>query len=398
MIDGQVKQEQTDWFKERKHFVGQRLQELLDSLVQQKHVKHAVMAVESGDKQFCWAGTVGYANPNGREMLSSTPFFIAGIDKLFITSVILRLYEWGLLDLNESISVCLPQALLGGLHRMGKVDYTDAITVRHLLNHTSGLADYLDDSPKGGRSLLQQFAEEGFMVRDIKEAVQIVREQLTPHFRPQSLRAKRQKVCYSNTNILLLIAIIEHVTGKPFHQVFKEMLFQPLNLKHTFFYDYIQPLEPSFEPATFWFGSKTLKPSSLLRSFRSICSTAEDTITILRAILSGKTFDVPATAALMQERWNRFSFLRRTTRLSAPGWPIEYGLGMMRFRLPLFFGHFYQMTEVVGHSGLTGSWLFYCPRLDCYFSGTVNQVTAGAIPYRVIPKLVKILNTSLSFN
>ena len=69
--------------------------------------------------------------------------------------------------------------------------------------------------------------------------------------------------------------------------------------------------------------------------------------------------------------------------------PIEYGLGIMRFRLPRLFTGMRRMPAVIGHTGSTGAWLFYCEELDLLLAGTVDQATAGAIPYRVVPKLLR---------
>jgi D-alanyl-D-alanine carboxypeptidase len=61
---------------------------------------------------------------------------------------------------------------------------------------------------------------------------------------------------------------------------------------------------------------------------------------------------------------------------------------MMRFQIPRFMTPFSPLPPVIGHSGAVGSWLFYCPSLDMFFTGTVSQVTAAAAPFRVIPKLL----------
>lgn len=77
--------------------------------------------------------------------------------------------------------------------------------------------------------------------------------------------------------------------------------------------------------------------------------------------------------------------------LRAPGWPIEYGLAIKRFRLPRVFNAFQRMPAVVGHTGSTRTWLFHCPERDLYLAGAVNEVTAGAVPYRVVPRALRLL-------
>jgi D-alanyl-D-alanine carboxypeptidase len=366
----------------------ERLQELLNGLVSRKDVRHAVVAVERGDGSFRWIGAAGEANPDGTPMRPETPFFIASVDKLCIATVTLQLQEVGLVGLDQPLSTYLPHALIGGLHRLGGVDYTDRLTVRHLLGHTSGLPDYIEDFPKGGQSLVERITE-GDFAWSPEEALGMVRERLTPHFPPQPGDARRQKVRYSDTNYLLLRVLIEAVTGQPLHAVFEARLFRPLEFQRTWVFGYSAPASPTLPPATLWLGPKPLEMPLALRSLWSVYSTADEMLRFLRALTAGELFADPATLALMQRRWNRFGLPLDRAALRGPGWPIEYGLGMMRFRLPRVFTPFAPVPAVIGHSGSTGSWLFHCPERDLFLTGTVDQVTAGAVPYRFVPKLLR---------
>ena len=188
--------------------MDKRLQYLLQRLMAQPGVQHAIMAVESADRSVRWVGCAGDANPDGTPMRADTPFFIASVTKLYIATAIMKLHERGRLGLDESISAYLSPTLIGGLHRLGGEEHTDTITVRHLLGHTSGLPDYIEERPKGGRALVERLVSEGDMACGIDEVVRIVR-QLTPHFPPQPKNARRKKARYSDTNYRLLIAIIE---------------------------------------------------------------------------------------------------------------------------------------------------------------------------------------------
>lgn len=60
----------------------------------------------------------------------------------------------------------------------------------------------------------------------------------------------------------------------------------------------------------------------------------------------------------------------------------------MRYRLPRIFTRLRQLPAVIGHSGSTGTWLFFCPEWDLLLAGTVDEVTAGAVPYRVMPEIL----------
>jgi D-alanyl-D-alanine carboxypeptidase len=368
--------------------VAARLQDLLRGLMAQKQVKHAIVAVESVDRSFRWMGVAGDAHPDGTPLREDTPIFIASVTKLYIAATIMKLYERDLIGLDKPISTYLPQSLIGGIHRLGGVDYTDMITVRHLLGHSSGLPDYLEDRPEGGQSLIERLVKKD-LSWTIEEAMQIVRDRLTPRFPPQPPDAKRQKISYSDTNYQLLIAIIEAVTGQPLHTVFSEMLYAPLGLKHTFHPG--TSAGPAPEPATLWLEEQPLDIPLAMRSFGDLVSTADDMLRFMQALIRSEIFAQPTTLDLMMGSWRSFGFSLNLAPTS-PTWPIEYGLGMMRFRIPHLFSPLRPIPAVIGHTGVSGSWLFYCPRLDVLLAGTVNQATAAALPFRFVPKLLRVLD------
>jgi D-alanyl-D-alanine carboxypeptidase len=368
-----------------------RLQKLLDNLASQKPIKQAIVAVESGDRSFRWSGVAGKTDVDGVPISADTPFFIASIDKLYNAAIVMLLSEQGKLDLDAPLTACLPARLVRGLHVLDRTDYTDQITIRHLLSHTSGLADWLEDSPKNGQSLIEQVLEKGDMTLTFEDIAEIARAQLKPHFPPQDASTRRPKVRYSDTNYILLIALIEAVCGQPLHQVHEEMLYKPLGLNHTYFPGFSQPLGPTPAAVPLRADGQVIQTLELMKSFRGIYSTTGDTIAFLRKLTHNVVFQKEETFAQMQVHWNRFGFPMDRAAVRAPGWPIEYGLGLMRFQLPRVFTSLKLLPAVIGHTGSTGCWLFWCPEMDMFFSGTVNEVSAGAVPYRIIPKMLRIL-------
>ena len=367
--------------------IARELQRILERVSPRKHVKHAVAAAASVDGSFSTSAAVGDATPTGTPMRVETPFMVASVTKLYVASVILKYHERGLVGLEEPISAYLPGDMLVGLHRLNGVDHTGAITVRHLLGHTSGLPDYIEERPKGGRALIDRVVEDGDMAWTLDDVVDIVRS-LTPHFPPQSLEGKRLRARYSDTNYRLLIAIIEAVADRTVARVFEDELYRPLDLRHTY-HPGETSLEPVPEPASLYFKDRPLHIPLALRSFGDLYSTVADMLRFLRALVRGEVFDDPATASLLQKRWIRFGFPRDRAALRSPGWPIEYGLGMMRFRVARFFAPGRRPVTLVGHSGSTGSWLFHCPELDVLLAGTVDQATAGPVPFRLQPKILR---------
>ena len=370
-----------------------KLDELMGGLLKKRGVKQALAAVESGDGSFQWSRFGSSTKPDKLKSGVDFPFWIASVTKLFIAASILKLEEKKLLSIDSPAYEYLAQDLIEGLHcTKSGVDNSNRITLRHLLSHTSGLPDYIEIKPKGGKSLFAMVLENGDRSWSVMDSMQIVKEAKSPLFDPQPFEKEVNKARYSDTNFQLLIAVIEEVTNKPIATVFKEMFYKPLNLRRTF-HPGTTPLDPATpEPIPVWIGDHLLDKPLAMKSFGDLYSTPADLFTFMRSLNSGTVFDNPDTANLMKEKWNRFGFLISPI---APGWPIEYGLGMMRFELPRFVSPFKTVPAVIGHTGASGAWLFYCPVNDICLVGTVSQVEAAAAPFRFIPKALNLLSNYL---
>jgi CubicO group peptidase (beta-lactamase class C family) len=255
----------------------------------------------------------------------------------------------------------------------------------------SGLADWLEDRPKGGHSLVEQLLSEGDRAISFEEIVHYVRDRLLPHFAPQSLASRRPKVRYCDTNFILLAAIIEAVAGQPLHRVHEQMIYQPLNLRQSWMAGYSRPLDATAAAATLWAGDRPVEIPLMMRSSWGMYSTAQDALTFLEALTKNRIFERPTTFGLMQA-WHRFGLPLDRAAVRSPQWPIEYGLGLMRFHVPRMIAPFGRVPALIGHTGSTGSWLFHCPERDVFFAGTVDQTTAGALPFRFVPKLLRALD------
>lgn len=366
----------------------QLVQGILDQLIRTKGVRHAVMAVESRDGSFSWAGAQGIAHPDGTPMEADTPYWIASVTKLYIASAILKLHETGILSIDDCVIDYLPEHLLKGVHVINGIDFYDRLTIRHLLSHSSGIPDYLEIKAKGEDTLIDRVLKENDMSWSIEDILQHVRKVNTPLFPPQNISNKKFRIRYSDTNFQMLIAIIETVTKKSIEDAFRDILFQPLNLANTFLAG-SKALEPTKSAATVWIEDTSFdNKQQAMRSFRDLNSTVKDQIALMRALINDKVFDKPETLNLMRGQWQTFGFALSPL---APGWPIQYGLGIMRFKMPRLLTPFKPMPEIIGHTGAVGSWLFYCPKLDLIFAGTVSQVTAAAVPFKIMPKLLRIL-------
>ena len=363
-----------------------RMKLLLERLGTRRDVRHAVVGVADLGSAWSWSEAIGAANAGGELMRPETPWFLASVTKLYIAAVVLRLHEQGLIDLEAPVAASLPAPLGTRLHVYRDVDRTSTITVRHLLGHLSGLPDYLDERPARGRSLLVEILEDGDRGWSPQEAVIRARDRLTPHFAPSDPGAPRPRIRYSDTNYQLLIVLAEQVAGRPMADLYRELLFEPLGLRHTWVPG-TDPVDQVGEPATVWLGRRALVGRPLaMQSFGDLYSTVDDVTRFGCALFQGTAFERPETAELMWRRFNRFGFPRGLAALRAPGWPIEYGLGMMRFELSRLLAGGSRLPTLIGHTGSTGSWLWYSPELRVVTTGTVDQTAAAAVPFRLLPR------------
>ncbi|HZH30391.1 MAG TPA: serine hydrolase [Pyrinomonadaceae bacterium] len=138
-----------------------------------------------------------------------TKFRLASITKQFTAALILQLVDQGKLKLDGKLSEYLPDY---------RKDVGDKVTIHHLLTHTSGIPSYTS---------LPKFMEEAS--RNSYTVAEFVKKYASGdlEFEPGA------KYRYNNSGYFLLGAIIEKVHGKPYEQVIKENIFEPLGMKNS---------------------------------------------------------------------------------------------------------------------------------------------------------------------
>jgi len=184
------------------------LQDLLDKQVKLQEIPGMVMSVRLADGSVIW-GASGYVDPTGNERWSAnTPSLIGSITKTFTAVVVMQLVEEGKLSLDDTVDIWFPEQPDG-----------DKITVRMLLSHTSGLADY---------QKLFQLDPKNFLREWTPEELIAVANQAGFVGEPGSSIAH-----YSSTNYIILARIIEKVTGNSWEHEIESRIIQPLDLKNT---------------------------------------------------------------------------------------------------------------------------------------------------------------------
>ena len=188
------------------------LQERLDNIV----AAGAVGALaQVRDDHGAWQGVSGVAELGTTRAVPVNGRFRAGsITKTFVATIALQLVDEDRLQLDDTVEAWLP----------GVVPDGQRITVRHLLNHTSGLFDYLRTLPMPPE---QEFYDKRWRSWTASELVQRALAN-PPTFEPPG-----SAFTYSNTNYLLLGQIIEEVTGRSSGEEIERRVIRPLRLKGT---------------------------------------------------------------------------------------------------------------------------------------------------------------------
>lgn len=342
--------------------VDARLRAVVDRAGRDRQLAGIVAAVERPATGLVWAGAHG-------ECTTETPFFIASTTKLHTTAIVLRLVERGALQLDDRLVDVLGDSdvapSLSGLHTLGGVDHTPEITVRHLLSHTSGLADYFQGRLPDGSRLDRTITSGHDRGWTSLEAIDLARR-IGAAFPP----GHRRRALYSDTNFQLLGLVIETVLGRPYAAALQTEIVSPLGLAHTELY-----VDPSdSRPLPLRHGDHVLVAPLAMTSFGpdgGIVATAGDLMTFVRAFFEGVLFD--------RSMFERLADYRRIF------FPLQYGVGFARFALPTVLGG----EPMLGHSGLSGAFAFHAPRTGVFVTGTVNNIARPSRPFRLMQRLVR---------
>jgi CubicO group peptidase (beta-lactamase class C family) len=175
------------------------------------NIPGASLAIIEGDQIVHLKG-FGVSAPGGETPTAQTPFFICSLTKSFTALAVMQLVEAGKIELDAPVQRYLPWFTLADPRVAAQ------ITVRHLLNQTSGLTlttswvtlTNFDDSPNATEKQARALAS----------------------FKPS--RPVGSKFEYSNTNYNLLGLIIEAASGEKYAEYVQSRIFDPLDMTHTY--------------------------------------------------------------------------------------------------------------------------------------------------------------------
>jgi D-alanyl-D-alanine carboxypeptidase len=257
----------------------------------------------------------------GRPMRPGLHFRAASLTKPLVATVVLQLAAEGRLSLHDTVARWLP----------GILPYGGQVTIRQLLNHTSGVPDY---APMPILALYGSW-QARFRAWTPQELVGLVASQ-PPDFPPGTAWS------YSNTGYVLLGLIVEAVTGNSLGRELHRRILRPLGLRDTFFpvnspgipgpksRGYSLPLSPQGEVLNGPLLDITVYNPSWAWAVGNLISTLHDLTRFFRALLGGRLLPPRLLAAM-------------TTPVPTGRPHMGYGLGLMVIERPA--------GRLLGHDG-----------------------------------------------
>jgi D-alanyl-D-alanine carboxypeptidase len=271
------------------------------------------------DGELLWAGSSGVARDGRTPLNPHSTMVIGSVTKTFVAAAILQLVDDGELRLDDAVRSHLPEV----------TQVSADITIRQLLNHTSGLADVFNDTTRRG---LERRPQRSWSSEEVLATLH------GPWYRPGEGWA------YANTNYMLLGLIVERLTGSTLEGELARRFLEPLALGGTQVLsadDPASPLEPAWVTIFWASGAMTSSASDLARWGDALY---DDDVAGLGQL--------DATSGRAMLRFNR----------------DDYGLGVKRIELARRVGY--------GHTGLLNTYttlLLHLPEDDVTVAMLVNR-------------------------
>ena len=328
-LESQVTDLQEDYAEALYRALTSELQAALEDVVDNPQATFpGALLYLSNPELGTWTLSTGLGNVETASPLKpDDKFRVGSIMKPFISVVTLQLVEEDLFSLDDTLSDVLPEGIVA------RFPNTDKITLRMLLSHRSGIADFMIPAVVG------ELAANPSKVWEVEEFLDIAAAQ-EPLFPPG------ESYSYSNTNYNLLGLVIEEATGQPWRLEVRERIFEPLNLENTFLPEPGDTSVPGNHARGYVLGEMVGMPGELL-DFTQIdgsfvggsggsflISTTSDLAKFMDALVAGELFQ------------NEESLAEMMVFNEAPDFAgqVGYGLGLMKFVLP-------SGVELYGHAG-----------------------------------------------
>lgn len=368
---------------------GNKVQAMLEGMVNpfgDSPIHSAVAQISSMAGEIVFSGAAGIARPDSdKAMAPESPIHIASVTKTMTAVALHQLVEAGTAgprrwDTPLAELDVFPVEALTRLHRTGSRSAAEQITLRHLLTHTSGIRDAMEDDAEqiGGpaqRSIIGELLTGGGVPsrtwvgwdpsRADEEYAGVLNFYLARGLGERPLFAPGEGFHYSDTGYVILALVIEKLAGEPLHSVFAKRIFVPLGMPNSYLAYRNDPSIGLFRSpeAEIWAGAMPILCSGVSLSFDwgggGVVSTVTDLAKFLAAVIGGHLFQHSATRDAMLD-WRVPNDIRMP----------RTGVGMGLFRTS------YPGLELWGHSGAWGTKMIFDPESRLIFAGSINQARA----------------------
>ncbi len=339
-------------------FDQKKFQHIIDRTAKEKLIHGSVFHVQSLDKSVDLVAASGNLHPRSN-------YFIASINKMMLSAITLRLCGQKILNWDDPLSKFFSSSQLQDACIFKGTDYSDKITIHHLISQTSGFRCYFIDKGSDGRRNMDRIRNGEDQSWPLERVFQFMKR-MELKFIPGSTG----KANYSEINFRLIGAILEKVLQKDLNLILED-LFSELKMEQSF----VLPANAGRAIAPFYYKSKELKIDAYCKSSRhNICSNVFDQMKFIRAFFEGHFFPEGQIDGL--KNWNNIFF------------PFKYGTGLQKFYIPKMLSPFKAVPEIIGHCGSIGSVAFYIPDKEFYVTGTVNQHAKPSAAFKILLKIV----------
>jgi D-alanyl-D-alanine carboxypeptidase len=316
-----------------------------------RNVKNAYLLVHSEKYNINLNSAEGATDDSAADI--HQPIYLASVGKLFTATIISMLWEKGQLNFNDRIHTYLPAEIVNGLHMYKGTEYSCGITIRHLLMHTSGLYDVFFP-------LLHTMMKDSESEVTPQNAIAWGKEHLTPVSIPGT------KHFYTDTNYHLLGIIIENITGKAFHEVLHEYVFNPIGMQHAYMHGYSKPsVESSYPTAKAYMKGRDILS---IKGYHHLDYAGGSVVAPLSEYL------LFMKALVQYEIIKKETLDRMQSDTIAMGFPLisfDYGYSIWKLKkIPILIPEKYHCWGCVG---ATGAFMFYHPMTQSYIIGTFND-------------------------
>lgn len=312
-----------------------------------RKVKNAYLLVHSEKLKIHL--NIAKGKTNGFNARPRQPVHLASVGKLFTATIIGILHEKGQLSFDDKISKYLDEELMHNLHVYKGKNYSDEIKISHLLNQSSGLNDVF-------YHLWKKLVKEPQIISP-REAVLWGKNNLKPKFKPG------KKHFYTDTNYYLLGLIIENITGKLFHEVLHQYIFEPLDMNNAHMFGFSEPAVKSEFPVAKLYINQvdalSIKGIAQIDyAGGGIVATLEEYLKFMNALVNHKLVNKKTLHRMLSD-----------DHLSYP--TVRYGYAIWKyFTVPILLPEKYNCWGCVG---LTGAFMFYHPKTESYIIGSFND-------------------------